>query len=93
MIKTGTSTTTLRAQLFRTFEDPTYKPPPLPTVAIELTALAAKDDVNVEQVVRLLERDQMLAGAVMRRVADPRRPRPGSLAGRRGAAARDSDRA
>jgi len=65
------NTSTLRAQLFRTFEDPTYKPPPLPTVALELAALTAKPDVNVEDVVRLLERDQMMAGAVMRLVGSP----------------------
>jgi HD-like signal output (HDOD) protein len=71
MSKIATSTTTLRTQLFRTFEDPTYRPPPLPTVALEIMALAAKSDVNVEQVVRVLERDQMLAGAVMRLVGSP----------------------
>jgi len=71
MIKTSTRATTLRAQLFRTFEDPTYRPPPLPMVALELTKLVAKDDVNVEQVVRLLERDQLMAGAVMRLVGSP----------------------
>jgi len=70
MVKSPT-TSTLRAQLFRTFEDPTYKPPPLPTVAIELASLISKPDVNVEDVVRLLERDQMLAGAVMRLVGSP----------------------
>ena len=70
MVMSGNSST-LRTQLFRTFEDPTYKPPPLPTVALELVALAAKPDVNVEDVVRLLERDQMLAGAVMRLVGSP----------------------
>lgn len=70
MIK-STNPPTLRAQLFRTFEDPTYKPPPLPAVALQLVALASKPDVNVEQVVRVLERDQMLAGAVMRLVGSP----------------------
>jgi HD-like signal output (HDOD) protein len=70
MIKTSFSST-LRAQLFRTFEDPTYKPPPLPVVALEILKLAAKDDVNVEKIVRLLERDQMMAGAVMRLVGSP----------------------
>lgn len=61
----------LRAQLFRTFEDPTYRPPPLPAVALELSALVARQDVDVADVVRLLERDQMLAGAVMRLVGSP----------------------
>jgi len=70
MLKSA-NTSTLRAQLFRTFEDPTYKPPPLPNVALELAALASKPDVNVEDVVRLLERDQMMAGAVMRLVGSP----------------------
>ncbi len=70
MIK-SVSPSPLRGQLFRTFEDPTYRPPPLPSVALELVALALKSDVNVEQVVRLLERDQMLAGAVMRLVGSP----------------------
>jgi HD-like signal output (HDOD) protein len=74
MVRTGitsTSTSLLKAQLFRTFEDPTYKPPPLPTIALEISALAAHEDVNVEEVVRLLERDQMMAGAVMRLVGSP----------------------
>ncbi len=65
------ATSTLRAQLFRTFEDPTYKPPPLPSVVLELEALAAKPDANVEDVVRVLERDQLMAGAVMRLVGSP----------------------
>jgi HD-like signal output (HDOD) protein len=71
MLKISSSTSTLRAQLFRTFEDPTYRPPALPKVALELEALCAKEDVNVEQVVRMLERDQMMAGAVMRLVGSP----------------------
>ncbi|MES1176564.1 MAG: HDOD domain-containing protein [Myxococcales bacterium] len=65
------STSTLRAQLFRTFEDPTYKPPPLPTVVLELQALAAKLDTEVDDVVRVLEKDQLMAGAVMRLVGSP----------------------
>ena len=70
MVK-STNSAALRAQLFRTFEDPTYKPPPLPAIALQLMTLAAKPDVNVDEVVRLLERDQMLAGAVMRLVGSP----------------------
>jgi HD-like signal output (HDOD) protein len=65
------STSTLRAQLFRAFEDPTYKPPPLPTVVLELEALAAKPDVEVDDVVHVLEKDQLMAGAVMRLVGSP----------------------
>jgi len=71
MVVKSSNSSTLRAQLFRTFEDPTYKPPPLPTVALEIVALTSKPDINVEEVVRVLERDQMLAGAVMRLVGSP----------------------
>jgi HD-like signal output (HDOD) protein len=70
MVKSS-STSTLRAQLFRTFEDPTYKPPPLPAVALEIEAMASRPDVDVDEVVRVLERDPMLAGAVMRLVGSP----------------------
>src|SRR6478609_6380073 len=76
---TSANSSTLRAQLFRIFEDRTYKPPPLPAVALEMASLASKADVNVGDVVRLLERDQTLAGAVMRLVGSP------ILAGRSGA--------
>ncbi|MET0793868.1 MAG: HDOD domain-containing protein [Polyangiaceae bacterium] len=65
------STSPLRAQLFRTFEDPTYRPPALPAVVLELEALASKVDANVDEVVRVLERDQLMAGAVMRLVGSP----------------------
>ena len=67
MVKSANSSA-LREQLLRTLEDPTYQPPPLPTVALELAALASNQDVQVADVVRLLERDQLLAGAVMRLV-------------------------
>lgn len=70
MLRTNSSST-LRAQLFRTFEDPTYKPPPLPAIVLEITKLAANPDAEVDDVVRLLERDQMMAGAVMRLVGSP----------------------
>ena len=65
------STSTLRAQLIRTFEDPTYRPPPLPPVVLELHALTAKLDANVDDVVRVLERDQLMAGTVIRLVGSP----------------------
>ena len=61
----------LRQQLSQTFEDPTYRPPPLPAVALELSALSGRDDVDTDEIVRVLERDQMLAGAVMRLVGSP----------------------
>jgi HD-like signal output (HDOD) protein len=60
------TTPALRHELSRTFEDPRYRPPPLPSVALELLALSSRRDVEIEDVVRVLERDQMLAGSVMR---------------------------
>ncbi|HEY2404747.1 MAG TPA: HDOD domain-containing protein [Polyangiaceae bacterium] len=63
--------TTLRQQLAKTFDHPNYHPPPLSSVALELQSFTTRDDVDVDQVVRLLERDQMLAGAVMRLVGSP----------------------
>lgn len=61
----------LRQQLVQTFEDPSYRPPPLPSVALEMVALSAREDVEVADVVRLLERDQMLAASVMQLIGSP----------------------
>jgi HD-like signal output (HDOD) protein len=61
----------LRERLIAIFEDPSYRPPPLPSVAMELLALAGKDEARASEVVRLLERDEMLAGSVMRLVNSP----------------------
>jgi HD-like signal output (HDOD) protein len=61
----------LGAELIATFQDPEYRPPPLPGVALELLALSARDDVDAERVVRLLEQDEMLAGGVLRLVRSP----------------------
>lgn len=66
-----TAALSLRQQLIHTFEDPSYRPPPLPSVALEMMSLAARDDVEVGDVVRLLERDQMLAASVMKLIASP----------------------
>jgi len=59
---------TLCDELLAVFEDPSYRPPPLPEVALELMAMAARDDAQVEDVVRVLERDTMLAATVLRLV-------------------------
>lgn len=61
-----TGITSLTAELKRTFDNPSYKPPLLPVVALELLRLASRTDVEIEDVVRVLERDQMMAGAVIR---------------------------
>lgn len=64
-------TAALRERLISVFEDPSYRPPPLPSVAMELLALSNKNDARASDVVRLLEQDEMLAGNVMRLVSSP----------------------
>jgi HD-like signal output (HDOD) protein len=64
-------TSALRERLISVFEDPSYRPPPLPSVAMELLAMANKADARASDVVRLLEQDEMLAGTVMRLVSSP----------------------
>jgi HD-like signal output (HDOD) protein len=61
----------LEAEVVATFGDPAYRPPPLPSVAIQLVGLSQRDDADIAQVVRLLEQDQVLAGIVMRLVSSP----------------------
>lgn len=62
---------TLGAQLIETFDDPEYRPPPLPGVALELLSLSNRSDATIDRVVRLLEQDEMLAGGVMRLIGSP----------------------
>lgn len=64
-------TTALRDRLISVFEDPSYRPPPLPSVALELLAMSNKADARASDIVRLLEQDEMLAGNVMRLVSSP----------------------
>jgi HD-like signal output (HDOD) protein len=64
-------TVALRERLVSVFEDPLYRPPPLPSVAMELLAISNKADARASDVVRLLEQDEMLAGSVMRLVGSP----------------------
>jgi len=62
---------TLGAQLIETFDNPEYRPPPLPGVALELLSLSNRSDATIDRVVRLLEQDEMLAGGVMRLIGSP----------------------
>jgi HD-like signal output (HDOD) protein len=62
---------TLGAELIETFNNPDYRPPPLPGVALELMSLSNRDDSTIERIVRLLEQDEMLAGGVMRLIGSP----------------------
>jgi putative nucleotidyltransferase with HDIG domain len=53
------------ARIQRTFESPSYRAPMLPAVALEVLELSQKTDVDFERVVRLLERDAVLAARVL----------------------------
>ena len=71
MSKASGPLSSLRQQLIRTFENPNYRPPPLPTIALELQTLTRTEDAGIDDVVRVLEKDEMLAGSVVRLVASP----------------------
>jgi HD-like signal output (HDOD) protein len=49
----------------KTFASPAYRPPMLPAVALDVLELSQKADVDFEQVVRLLEKDPVLAAKVL----------------------------
>ena len=52
--------------LRRTFGAPSYTPPVLPSVALEVHDLVRRPNVRLDQLVDVLERDPMLAGGVLR---------------------------
>ena len=56
----------LREDLLNVFEDPTYAPPMLPAVALEVLALTTRAEPDLKKIVSLLERDQMMALYVLR---------------------------
>ena len=56
----------LREDLLQVFEDPRYAPPMLPSVALEVLALTTRPEPDVNRIVSLLERDQMMALYVLR---------------------------
>ncbi len=61
----------LRDHLRARFLNPSYRPPVLPAVAVEITRLADQRDVRLPDVVELLERDPVLAGRVLRVASSP----------------------
>ncbi len=54
------------AQLLSCIEAPDYRPPTLPSVAVELMSLSQRPDVEIDDVVALLERDSLIAGRVLK---------------------------
>jgi HD-like signal output (HDOD) protein len=61
----------LRTDLLAVFDNPAYRPPVLPAVALDVMTVAERDDADVDEIVQLLERDQMLAATVLRLVSSP----------------------
>lgn len=56
------------ARLLGMIESPDYRPPTLPAVAVELMTLSQRADVEIDDVVKLLEQDSMIAGRVLKMV-------------------------
>jgi HD-like signal output (HDOD) protein len=57
---------TIAAYLLEHFASPSYTPPLLPAVAVEVHNLAHKPNVDVARVVSVLEKDPLLAGRVLK---------------------------
>jgi putative nucleotidyltransferase with HDIG domain len=53
-------------QLRRVLSSPSYRPPLLPTVALQVHELSCRADVNADQLVSVLEQDSVLAAQVLR---------------------------
>lgn len=53
------------ARLQRTFASPSYQPPMLPEVALEIMQLSQRPDVSFEEVVTVLQKDAVLAARVL----------------------------
>ena len=57
--------------LRRVFGSPTYKPPMLPSVALEIHHLSCSVDIDTDKLISVLERDPMLAGHVLKVANSP----------------------
>lgn len=57
--------------LLACIEAPDYRPPTLPSVAVELMGLSQQPDVDLADVVALLEQDSMITGRVLKLVQSP----------------------
>lgn len=54
--------------LLACLEAPDYQPPTLPTVAVDLMSLSQQADVDLSDVAKLLEKDPMIAGRILKLV-------------------------
>jgi HD-like signal output (HDOD) protein len=61
----------LDRRIRETFSSPSYRPPVLPAVAIDLMRVASNPDVTVPTVVGMLEKDPVLASGVLKLCKSP----------------------
>ncbi len=61
----------IKERILAAFNSPDYRPPTLPSTALELVSLSSNSEVAFDDVVSLLEGDSMLAGRVLRIAQSP----------------------
>lgn len=61
----------IRQRLLDTFNDPKYEPPKLPSVAVELMRLAQDPAADFVKVTKLLQKDAVLAGEIIKIAQSP----------------------
>ncbi|MEM6786549.1 MAG: HDOD domain-containing protein [Myxococcota bacterium] len=61
----------LASRLRASFRDPGYRPPQLPEVGVELLQMSRDPDVDLNRVLKLLERDALLAASILRVARSP----------------------
>jgi len=63
--------TALREKLLKFFRSPKYKPPVLPSIALELTELTRRSNVSYEDVVHVVEKDPLIVASVLKLAQSP----------------------
>jgi HD-like signal output (HDOD) protein len=61
----------LSERMLHLFGSPSYRPPTLPDVALELLRVARDDHMSISRIVGVLEKDAILTGRVLRLVQSP----------------------
>ena len=61
----------LSERMLHLFGSPNYRPPTLPQVALQLLKVARDDHTSISRIVRVLEKDAVLTGRVLRLVQSP----------------------
>ena len=61
----------VKLRLLEVFRAPDYRPPTLPAVAMEVLSLSQRPNVSFSDVARVLERDGMMTGQVMKLAQSP----------------------